>query len=230
MLVGLGFGCQAKIIVSVRELTGARVWSRCCWCALASRLGRRVSVWAARGHGLGLGLGLRLGPRLGLLWRLETSGSGREHMAEGREPQQRGSVRPSKSPAEVPKMAETRNQTGIHLPRYFPSKTASTRARNTPTTPKTRHAEMRDWPGMFAFGFPLKPVCPDCLPGVLGTGSGWLGSAAGFNTAQMRTLLGRGGKTPFLMRVLDWDGLGVGRPDACGIADMTLASKSGWAR
>jgi hypothetical protein len=51
-------------------------------------------------------------------------------------------------------------------------------------------------------------------------------------TAQTRTLLGLGGKIPLARPELDpdrdEDGFGVGRPDACGIADMAcLASKSG---
>lgn len=171
-----------------------------------------MRVWAARGHGV------VSAPR---------ENSGRQHMAEGREPQQRGSVRPSKSPAEVLGMTGAPNQTGIHLPRYFPSTTASRRARKTPTTPKSGHAERRNPAAMLVSGLPLKPAWPRCLPDVLGAGSGWLALASGSSTAQTRTLLGRGGNTPFLMRVPDWDGLGVGRPDACGIADMTLASKSG---
>lgn len=143
-------------------------------------------------------------------------------MAGEREPQHSGSVRPSKSPAEVLRMAGTPHQTGIHLPRCFPSRPASTAARKTPSRPSATHAVNSRL--CFAVHGPSRAVsksaCSGCLPGVLGAGSGWLGLAAGSSTAQTRTLLGLGGNTPFLMPAPDRDGLGVGRPDACGSADM----------
>ena len=144
-------------------------------------------------------------------------------MAGEREPQHSGSVRPSKSPAEVLAMGKKPNQTGVHLPRCFPSRTASTAARKTPSRPSATHAVNRCL--RLAVHGPSRAVpesvWPSCLPGVLGAGSGWLGWATGSSTAQTRTLLGLGGKTPFLMPAPDRDGLGVGRPDACGSADMT---------